>query len=175
VKLHTLFVACTILALSAAAVAQVPARSTERIFREVRHELLMLPYLGVFDNLAYKVDGYNVTLMGQVTRPTLKSDAENVVKRIEGVEHVDNQIEVLPTSPNDDRLRLALFQAIYGDPSLQKYALGVQKPIRIIVKNGNVTLEGVVDNEADKNIANVRANGVPGVFSVKNNLQVGNN
>src|ERR1700736_4808387 len=151
---------------------QVSPRAQERIQKEVRHELLMLPYFGVFDNIAYKVDGYNVTLMGQVSRPTLKSDAENVVKRIEGVEHVDNQIEVLPTSPNDDRLRLALFQAIYGDPSLQKYALGVQKPIRIIVKNGKVTLEGVVDNEGDKNIANIRANGVPGVFSVTNNLQV---
>src|SRR6266436_8799897 len=176
-KLRTLlFVACTILALGSAVLARqaspAPARSTERITREVRHELLMLPYLGVFDNLAYKVDGYNVTLVGQVTRPTLKSDAENVVKRIEGVEHVDNQIEVLPTSPNDDRLRLQLYNAIYGDPALQKYALGVQQPIRIIVKNGNVTLEGVVDNEGDKNIANIRANGVSGVFSVKNNLQV---
>ena len=175
-KLRTLFVACTILALGSAVlgqqVAEPSARATERIIREVRHELLMLPYFGVFDNIAYKVDGYNVTLMGQVTRPTLKSDAENVVKKIEGVEHVDNKIEVLPTSPNDDRLRLALFQAIYGYPPLQKYALGVQKPIRIIVKNGHVTLEGVVDNEGDKNIANIRANGVPGVFSVTNNLQV---
>jgi hyperosmotically inducible protein len=102
----------------------------------------------------------------------LKSDAENVVKRIEGVEHVDNQIEVLPTSPNDDRLRLRLYRAIDGYPALQKYALGVQKPIRIIVKNGHVSLEGVVDNEGDKNIANIRANGVSGVFSVANNLQV---
>jgi hyperosmotically inducible protein len=172
VKLHMLFVACTILALSTAAVAQVPAGSTERISREVRHELLMLPYFGVFDNIAYKVDGYNVTLLGQVSRPTLKSDAENVVKKIEGVEKVDNQIEVLPTSPNDDRLRLELYRAIYGYPALQKYALGVQKPIRIIVKNGNVTLEGVVDSEADKNIANILAKGVSGAFSVTNNLQV---
>jgi hyperosmotically inducible periplasmic protein len=172
VKLHMLFVACTILALGTAAVAQVPARSTERISREVRHELLMLPYFGVFDNIAYKVDGYNVTLLGQVSRPTLKSDAENVVKKIEGVEKVDNQIEVLPTSPNDDRLRLELYRAIYGYPALQKYALGVQKPIRIIVKNGNVTLEGVVDSEADKNIANILAKGVSGAFSVTNNLQV---
>ena len=111
-KLRTLYVACSILvlgcALSARQANQAPARSTERITKEVRHELLMLPYLGVFDNLAYKVDGYNVTLMGQVTRPTLKSDAENVVKRIEGVERVDNQIEVLPVSPNDDRLRRQL-------------------------------------------------------------------
>ena len=132
----------------------------------------MLPYFTVFDNIAYKVEGYNVTLLGQVTRPTLKSDAENVVKRIEGVEHVDNQIEVLPPSPMDDRLRIRIYRAIYGYPPMQKYALGVQKPIRIIVKNGHVTLEGVVDNDGDKNIANIRANGVSGVFSVTNNLQV---
>jgi hyperosmotically inducible periplasmic protein len=174
-KLRTLFVACLALALSSTAFGQAnqtPARSTERITREVRHELLMLPYLNVFDNLAYKVDGYNVTLMGQVTRPTLKSDAENVVKKIEGVEHVDNQIEVLPLSPMDDGLRRRLYRAIYGYPSLQKYAMGVQQPIRIIVKNGRVTLEGVVDNDGDKNVANIRANSVSGIFSVTNNLQV---
>jgi hyperosmotically inducible periplasmic protein len=175
-KQRILAVVCLLLALGSAVIAQEAtqpsARATERITKEVRHELLMLPYFGVFDNIAYKVDGYNVSLMGQVTRPTLKSDAENVVKRIEGVEHVDNQIEVLPTSPNDDRLRLRLYRAIYGYPPMQKYALGVQKPIRIIVKNGHVTLEGVVDNEGDKNIANIRANSVSGVFSVTNNLQV---
>ncbi len=147
-------------------------RAVERIQREVRHELLMLPYLGVFDNLAYKVDGYNVTLIGQVTRPTLKSDAENVVKKIEGVEKVDNQIEVLPPSPMDDQLRRRLYRAIYGFPSLQKYSLGVQQPIRIIVKSGHVSLEGVVDNEGDKNAAGIRAKGVSGVFSVDNHLQV---
>src|SRR5215470_16183581 len=147
-------------------------RAVQRIQREVRHELLMLPYLDVFDNLAYKVDGYNVTLLGQVTRPTLKSDAENVVKKIEGVEKVDNQVEVLPPSPMDDQLRRRLYRAIYGYPNLQKYALGVQQPIRIIVKNGNVTLEGVVDNEGDKNVAGIRAKGVPGIFNVTNNLQV---
>jgi hyperosmotically inducible periplasmic protein len=147
-------------------------RAAERIQREVRHELLMLPYLGVFDNLAYKVDGYNVTLMGQVTRPSLKSDAENVVKKIEGVEKLDNQIEVLPPSPMDDQLRRKLYRAIYGFPSLQKYSMGVQQPIRIIVKGGNATLEGVVDNEADKNTAGIRAKGVSGVFSVTNNLHV---
>jgi hyperosmotically inducible protein len=151
---------------------QPSARSQERIQKEVRHELLMLPWFGVFDNIAYKVEGYNVTLYGQVVRPSLKSDAENVVKHIEGVEHVDNKIEVLPPSPMDDRLRIQLFHAIYGYEPLQKYALGVQKPIRIIVKNGHVTLEGVVDNEADKNAAGIRANGVPGIFSVTNNLQV---
>lgn len=118
------------------------------------------------------MDGYNVTLLGQVTNPTLKSDAENVVKRIEGVEKVDNQIEVLPPSPMDDRLRMRLFRAIYGFPALQKYELGVQKPIRIMVKNGHVTLEGVVDSEADKNLAGLRANSISGIFSVANNLQV---
>jgi|SRR5579863_1749235 len=147
-------------------------KAVARIQKEVRHELLMLPYLGVFDNLAYKVDGYNVTLFGQVTRPALKSDAENAVKRIEGVEKVDNQIEVLPPSVMDDNLRRRLYRAIYGYGPLQKYALGVQQPIRIVVKNGHVALEGVVDGEADKNIAGMRANGVSGVFSVTNNLAV---
>jgi hyperosmotically inducible protein len=150
----------------------VSDKAVQRIVKEVRHELLMLPYLDVFDYLAYKVDGYNVTLMGQVTRPTLKSDSERAVKSIEGVEQVDNQIEVLPPSPMDDRLRLQLYRAIYGFAPLQKYALGVQKPIRIIVKSGHVTLEGVVDNQADKNTAGIRANGVPGIFGVVNNLQV---
>ena len=151
---------------------QPTARSQERIQREVRHELLMLPYFGVFDNIAYKVDGSTVTLLGQVVRPTLKSDAGNAVKHIEGVESVDNQIEVLPPSPMDDRIRMRLFRAIYGYPALQRYALGVQKPIRIIVKNGHVNLEGVVDSEGDKNTAGIRANGVSGIFSVTNNLQV---
>jgi hyperosmotically inducible protein len=149
-----------------------PASSQDRIIREVRHELLMLPYFRVFDYIAFKVDGSTVTLLGQVVNPTLKSDAENVVKRIEGVEKVVNQIEVLPPSPMDDRLRLELYRAIYGYPALEKYALGVQKPIRIVVKNGHVSLEGVVDNETDKNLVTVRANGVPGIFSVDNNLQV---
>jgi hyperosmotically inducible protein len=148
------------------------SRGTERIIREVRHELVMLPYYGVFDNLAYKVDGANVTLMGQVTRPTLKSDAENVVKRIEGVEHVKNEIEVLPVSPNDDRIRRAVYRAIYSDPTMDRYSIQAVPPIHIIVKNGNASLEGVVATEADKNIAGIRANGVSGVFSVTNNLRV---
>jgi hyperosmotically inducible periplasmic protein len=143
-----------------------------RIQQEVRHQLLMLPYLSVFDNLAYKVEGYQVTLLGQVTNPVVKSDAQNAVKRIEGVEQVDNQIEVLPVSPMDDGLRRSLFIAIYGYPALQKYDMPVVKPIRIIVKNGHVTLEGVVDTAADKDMAGVRANTVPGIFSVTNDLQV---
>ncbi len=175
-KRKMLVVVVTLLSLATLGFAQdrdqASSKAQERIIKEVRHELLMLPWFGVFDYLTFRVDGYTVTLMGQVVRPTLKSDAENAVKHIEGVEKVVNQIEVLPVSPMDDRLRLELYRAIYGYPALEKYALGVQKPIRIIVKNGNVTLEGVVDNEADKNFAGMRANGVPGIFSVTNNLRV---
>ena len=152
--------------------AQPANPAQARIQKEVRHELLMLPYFGVFDNIAFQVNGDTVTLLGSVVRPTLKSDAENAVKHIEGVQHVDNKIDVLPPSPMDDQLRLALYRAIYGFPSMEKYALGVQKPIRIIVKMGHVTLEGVVDNQTDKDTAGLRANGVPGIFAVVNNLQV---
>lgn len=155
--------------------ATVPgSRSTNRIEREVRHELVMLPYYGVFDNLAFRVDGSTVTLLGQVTRPTLKDDAGNVVKNIEGVERVNNQIEVLPLSPVDDRIRLAEFRAIYSQPQLNRYAMQAVPPIHIIVKNGKVTLVGVVANESDKNLAGVQANGVAGVFSVDNELRVEN-
>lgn len=143
-----------------------------RIVREVRHELVMLPYYGVFDNLAFRVERGTVTLLGEVTRPTLKSDAEGVVKRIEGVEKVNNQIDVLPLSPNDDRIRLAEYRAIYGQAQLNQYALRAVPPIHIIVKNGNVTLEGAVSSEADKNVAGIQANGVPGVFSVTNHLRI---
>ena len=148
-------------------------KSLARIYHEVRHELVMLPYYGVFDNLSYKVDpDGTVTLMGQVARPTLKSDAENVVKRIEGVPKVVNNIEVLPTSFNDDRIRKAVYRAIYGNSVLSQYQLRAVPPIHIIVKNGNVTLEGVVARTMDKQIAGVQANTVSGVFSVTNNLVV---
>ncbi len=158
----------------AAGQRQSSSRDRNRIIRQVRHELVMLPYYGVFDNLSYRVDGGTVTLLGQVTRPTLKSSAENVVKEIEGVERVDNQIRVLPLSPNDDRIRLAVYRAVYGQTALNRYALQAVPSIHIIVENGKVTLEGVVANEGDKNIANIQANGVPGVFSVVNNLRVEN-
>ncbi len=151
---------------------QTAPRSQQRLEREVRHELVMLPYYGVFDNLMFRVENYRVTLMGEVTRPTLKSDAEAVIKQIEGVESVDNQIEVLPLSPNDDRIRLAVYRAIYRQASLSRYALQAVPPIHIIVKNGNVRLEGVVATEADKNLAGMRAKGVSGVFSVNNDLRV---
>src|ERR1700676_3899342 len=147
-------------------------RAQNRVEREVRHELVTLPFYGVFDNLAFKVNGGTVTLIGQVSRPTLKTDAERAVERIEGVERVINRIEVLPLSPYDDRIRLATYRAIYGHTALNRYALQAIPPIHIIVKNGNVTLEGVVANEGDRNIADIRARSVPGVFSVTNNLRV---
>lgn len=172
VLLVTLFALLTLAAAQDTQRDQPSAKSQERIVKEVRHELLMLPYVGVFDYLAYKVEGYNVTLMGQVVKPITKSDAENAVKHIEGVEKVDNQIEVLPPSGLDDGIRRRLFRAIYGYPALERYALGTQKPIRIIVKSGHVTLEGVVDSDGDKNLVGIRANGVANVFSVTNNLQV---
>jgi hyperosmotically inducible protein len=144
------------------------------IQQEVRHQLVMLPYYNIFDNLSFRVDpGGVVTLMGQVTNPVLKSDAGNVVKKIEGVTAVNNQIEVLPLSPNDNQIRRAVARAIYGNPALSdRYGFQAMPSIHIIVKNGNVDLEGVVANQADKNIAGIQANSVPGVFSVKNNLQV---
>ena len=148
-------------------------KSIDRIYKEVRHELVMLPFYGVFDNLAYKVDpDGTVTLLGQVARPTLKSDADNVVKRIEGVEKVVNNIEVLPTSNNDDRIRRATYRAIYGNSVLSQYQLRAVPPIHIIVKNGNITLEGVVARHMDKQIAGIQANGVQGAFGVTNNLLV---
>lgn len=138
----------------------------------VRHELVMLPWYGVFDNLEFQVNGDEVTLSGQVTRPTLKSDAGRVISRLEGVTKVVNKIEVLPLSPFDDRVRLATYRSIYGFSSLSRYNWGPVPPIHIIVKNGNVTLKGYVANDTDRNIANIRANSVAGVFSVNNELHI---
>lgn len=149
-----------------------PQRMQDRISREVFHELVMLPQLTIFDNLQYKVDGNKVTLMGQVQDAILKDSAEKVVKKIEGVESVNNQIEILPPSSNDDRIRRQVARALFNDERLFRYSMGSVPPIHIIVKNGHVTLEGVVNSQADKDAATVRANGVPGVFSVENHLQV---
>ena len=143
-----------------------------RLEKEVRHELVLLPFYDVFDNFEYKVEGSTVTLMGQVTRPSLKSDAEKAVRQIEGVERVDNQIEVLPLSPGDDRIRVAVYRAIYGSPGLDRYAMRAVPSIHIIVRNGNVFLEGATATEMDKNLAYLKANGVSGVFAVTNNLRV---
>ncbi len=148
-------------------------KSIDRIYKEVRHELVMLPYYGVFDNLSYKVDpDGTVTLLGQVVNPTLKSDAGNAVKHIEGVEKVVNNIEVLPTSPNDDGIRRATYRAIYGNSVLSQYQLRAVPPIHIIVNNGRITLEGVVARQMDKQVAGIQANSVHGAFSVTNNLVV---
>ena len=167
-------VVCSVVQFAGAqASATLDQKSLARIYKEVRHELVMLPFYGVFDNLAYKVDGDGtVTLLGQVARPVLRSDAENAVKRIEGVERVVNNIEVLPTSFEDDRIRREVYRAIYGNSALSEYQVRAVPPIHIIVKNGHVTLEGAVARNMDKQIAGVQTNGVPGVFSVTNNLVV---
>jgi hyperosmotically inducible protein len=142
---------------------------------KVRHELNMLPYYGVFDNLSFRVEGGKVTLFGQVAQPVLKLDAEYAVKHIEGVQQVEDQIEVLPLSSFDNQIRFRTYRAIYGFGALNRYALGAHPSIHIVVKNGNVTLTGVVANSMDRNLASVQANGVPGVFSVTNELRVENN
>jgi hyperosmotically inducible periplasmic protein len=141
--------------------------------KSIRRELVMLPWLSIYDNLSFRVDeAGKVTLMGETVRPVLRSDAANIVKRLPGVTSVDNQIEVLPLSPFDDRVRLAVARAIYGYPALNRYALGALPSIRVIVKNGNVTLKGVVANEMDRNIAFIRANGVTGALTVENQLTI---
>jgi hyperosmotically inducible protein len=148
--------------------------SQDKLIREIRHELIMLPYYGVFDNLAFSLNGRTVTLSGQVVQPVTRSDAQNAVKRIEGVENVVNNIDVLPPSPMDDRIRREVYRSIYSYGPLFKYGGMAVPPIHIIVKNGRVTLEGVVDSEGDKNLAGLRANQVPGTFAVTNNLRVVN-
>jgi hyperosmotically inducible protein len=147
-------------------------RAGQNLIREVRHQLVLLPYYSVFDDLSYRVEGSKVILTGQVVRPSLKSDAEAAAKSVEGVSSVENDIEVLPPAPMDDQIRRAVFRAIYSEPSLSRYAASAVPSIHIIVKGGHVTLVGVVDNATDKNIAGVRANGVPNVFSVQNNLVI---
>jgi hyperosmotically inducible protein len=167
--------ATIILTIAAPAAAQ---RSHEefrrdRMQHEIFHELLTLPYYGIFDNLGFEIGQKGtVTLVGQVSRPSLKNDAERAAKSVEGVEQVINKIEVLPTSPNDDRLRLALYRAIYRHDSLERYGLGANPPIHIIVKNGHVTLEGSVSSQMDKQLAEMQARGVAGTFSIKNNLRI---
>jgi BON domain len=155
---------------------QAPARDSANynawLTKEVRHQLVMLPFYSVFDNLEYKVEGSKVVLMGQVVRPVLKDDAASAVKHIEGVTQVENQIQVLPISPMDNQIRRAEYRAIYGSPTLQMYQVRSVPPIHIIVANGHVTLEGTVATQADKNVAGLMANKVPDVFSVTNNLRV---
>jgi len=166
-----------VVALTAVATIAAPAASKEsasgeqQVSNKVRHELVTLPYYGVFDNLAYKVEGDTVTLYGQVVRPTTRSDAEHRVAKIEGVERVINNIEVLPLSSFDDDVRIATYRTVFRTGGLYRYALGANPSIHIVVKGGHVTLEGVVANEGDARLANIAANSVPGVFSVTNNLR----
>jgi hyperosmotically inducible protein len=160
-----------------AAISPVAAKSdtptnNANMVRKIRKELVTLPFYGVFDNLAFNYEGGVVTLYGQVSRPTLKKDAGRVVERVAGVDQVVNKIEVLPLSGFDDRIRLAVYRAIYRQPGIDRLSFQAVPPIHIIVKNGNVTLEGVAPNKGDATRAFIAANGVPGVFSVKNNLRI---
>ncbi len=162
-----------LLATAMAAPAQESERMQDRISKQVRKELVMLPFYSLFDNFKYSVSpAGEVTLMGEVSRPTLKTDSERVVQRIEGVTKVINQIEVLPLSPMDDRIRVATFNAIYGHPTLRPLAIRAVPPIHIIVKNGDITLEGMVNSKLERQIAEMQARQVPGAFKVTNNLQV---
>jgi hyperosmotically inducible protein len=147
-------------------------RGTQRIAREVRHELAMLTNYTIFDDLRFKVEGYTVTLGGSAISLGLKRDAENAVKGIEGVEKVVNNIRELSPSPSDQRIREAVARRIFSFGPLSRYAWEAAAPIHIIVDGGHVTLAGVVDSESDKNAAGIRASGTSGVFSVTNNLQV---
>lgn len=169
-------------------------QATMKLAEAVRKQIVTMPQYGVFDSIHFAIKGDTVILRGKASRPTLKSGIENAVKKIEGVQNVQNEIEVLPLSPNDDRIRAAVYRSIYGYPALQRYtsnrgrwlgpsvarmAGGITNDppigfhaIHIIVQNGNVTLTGVVDSDGDLAIAEMRANAVPGVFSVDNDLQV---
>jgi hyperosmotically inducible periplasmic protein len=162
---------------AALAIASIPMFASngnvpQDLTAQVRHELVMIPYYSVFDDLSYRVDSGVVTLMGEVTQPVVKDDAERSVKHLAGVTQVVNNIRVLPLSTFDNRIRMAEYRSIYGFGGLYRYGMGTQPSIHIIVDNGHVTLVGVVDNQADKNTANIRANTVPGVFSVTNDLRV---
>lgn len=152
--------------------APVAGQELSRVERQIRRELVTLPFYSVFDDLSFQVDGTKVTLTGKVTRPTLKTGAEKAIQDIEGVGEIDNKIEVLPVSSNDDRIRVAAYRAIYGQSAMQRYQLQAVPPIHIIVKNGDIELVGVVATEGEKNIAGIQAQGVNGAFKVTNNLRV---
>ena len=156
--------------------AAIQAKETKPVSLQenVRHHLAMMPRYGVFDNVSFRLEGTTVVLTGEVARPIVKEDAKDAVRHIEGITNVVNNIEVLPLSPDDDRVRLAVYRAIYGSSSLSaRYGMMAQPSIHIVVKNGNVRLEGFVANAMDKNIAGIRANGVFGAFNVVNDLQIG--
>ncbi|HZQ55482.1 MAG TPA: BON domain-containing protein [Bryobacteraceae bacterium] len=177
--------------------ADAKQQATLKLAEQIRKQIVTQPLYGVFDSIHFALHGGTVILLGKASRPTLKSSIENTVKKIEGVGNVENRIEVLPVSPNDDRIRAAVYRSIYRYPALQRYTSNRSGPrgagsvarmaggitndppigyhaIHIIVENGNVTLTGVVDSDADLAVAEMRANSVPGVFSVENDLQVAN-
>lgn len=167
------------LLLSASAAVAAPASEQAsgeaQLAKKVRKELVTLPWYGVFDNLAYEIDGSTVTLHGQVVQPSTRKDAERRVAKLKGVERVVNNIEVLPLSPFDDDIRARTYRALFGwNSPLFRYGRGVNPSIHIIVSNGRVALEGVVSNEGDRRLAYILANGVPGVFAVTNNLRAEN-
>lgn len=158
--------------LSVAPLAVMAQRNDSQLSERIRHELVMLPYYGVFDNLAYSINGSTVTLYGQVVRPTTRSSAERVVKKLPGVSRVINNIKVLPLSTFDDRIRRAAYRSIARTGGLYRYLQGANPSLHIVVDNGHVTLEGVVSGQGDRTLAYMAANQVPGVFSVTNNLRV---
>jgi hyperosmotically inducible protein len=168
--------AILLLGFTGTAAVSIPATSGKpplSLTEQIRQELIKVPFLGVFDNLSFTMKSPDtVVLSGQVVRPVIKSGAEIAMRRIPGIKNVENDIEVLPLSPWDDAIRLRTYRAVYSNPGFEKYAIQALEPIRIIVKNGNVTLEGIVGNEMDKNIAFLSANNVPGVFSVTDHLRV---
>ncbi len=144
-----------------------------RLALQVRHALIMLPNYSVFDNLEFEISGLDtVTLSGQVTRPTLKSDAESAVHQLEGVGKIVNKIDVLPISPGDERIRIAAHRVILSKPGIEAYGLRAVPPIHIIVKDGEITLVGFVANQADKDLVGIAAKEIPGAFGVINNLRV---
>ena len=152
--------------------APLSPESFQKLANKIRHELVMLPYYNVYDNLYFRIDGRIVTLMGETPNASTRSSAENVVKHVEGVDKVINNIELLPPNPADERIRRATYHAIYSYGPLFKYSHAPVPPIHIIVKNGRVTLEGIVDSESDKQMAGMQANQVPGTFQITNNLRV---
>lgn len=171
--------AAVVLAASFASVAvaapneQAGGRAAyEQLMKQVRKELVTLPWYGVFDNLAYQINGSTVTLSGQVVQPSTRKDAERRVRKLAGVERVVNNIEVLPLSSFDDRIRVSAYRTLFGWQSpLFRYGRGTNPSIHIIVERGHLTLEGVVSRAGDRHLANALANSIPGVFSVTNNLR----
>ena len=164
-----------VIGTTAANAATTPSQTTgeQQMSKQVRHALVTVPWYGVFDNLEYTINGSEVTLSGQVVQPVTKSDAASAVKHVEGVTRVVDNITVLPLSSFDDSIRRAEYRAIFGAATLSRYSMGAIPAIHIVVENGHVTLIGVVNNQADANVARIRALSVPGVFSVTNNLHIG--